>query len=76
VEAERLLDSMRIEASFNVVAKEGQTVGHRILSEVDKIGADSLVMGAYRHGAAFEWVLGGATADVLSHTHVPVWLLH
>ena len=76
LEAERLLDSMQIEASFNVVSMEGQTIGHRILAEVDKIGADSLVMGAYRHRAVIEWVIGGATTDVLSHTHVPVWLLH
>jgi nucleotide-binding universal stress UspA family protein len=38
--------------------------------------ADLLVMGAYGHSHLVEAILGGATADVLAHTSLPVLLVH
>jgi nucleotide-binding universal stress UspA family protein len=51
-------------------------VADRILFEAEKIGADSLVMGAYRFGQMFEWVFGGVTRDVLRKSRVPVFMMH
>jgi nucleotide-binding universal stress UspA family protein len=51
-------------------------VADRILFEVEKIGADSLVMGAFRFGQVFEWVFGGVTRDILRKSRVPVFMMH
>jgi hypothetical protein len=47
LEAERLLDSMQIEASFNVVSSEGQTIGHQAsrLPSTVVLGAEHCVCG-------------------------------
>lgn len=47
-----------------------------ILEEARTSGADLLVMGAYGHSRLREWVLGGATAEALKNTAVPVLLAH
>jgi nucleotide-binding universal stress UspA family protein len=51
-------------------------VGDAILNEAVKTAADLVVMGAYGHSRLREWVLGGATRDVLSAASVPVLVAH
>lgn len=52
------------------------SVADVILSDASDIGADFVVMGAYGHSRLREWVLGGATRDVLGTMTVPVLLSH
>ncbi|MCF4098881.1 universal stress protein [Maritalea mediterranea] len=47
-----------------------------LLNEVERSDADLLVMGGYGHSRFREWVLGGATRDVLSKAEVPVLMAH
>lgn len=47
-----------------------------LLNEVEKSGADLLVMGGYGHSRFREWVLGGATRDILTKAEVPVLIAH
>ncbi|TDQ66743.1 universal stress protein family protein [Maritalea mobilis] len=47
-----------------------------LLNEVGRIDADMLVMGGYGHSRFREWVLGGATREVLSKAEVPVLMAH
>lgn len=47
-----------------------------LLDAVADLNADMLVMGAYGHSRVREFVLGGATRDVLDHMTVPVLLSH
>lgn len=54
----------------------GAEVGKILLEEVKTSGADLLVMGAYGHSRVREWVLGGATEDVLELGTVPALLSH
>lgn len=54
----------------------GAEVGGLLLEEVRTSGADLLVMGAYGHSRVREWVLGGATEDVLELGTVPALLSH
>ncbi|MCT4492246.1 universal stress protein [Bosea minatitlanensis] len=57
-------------------AERGQHIALRILSEAEALGADSIVMGAFRFGQIFEWVFGGVTHEVLRRTRLPVFLMH
>ncbi|CAM5459913.1 Enolase [Afipia felis] len=60
----------------SVRTQPGQHIGRRLLSEIDAISADAIVMGAFRFGQIFEWVFVGVTHEVLRNTRVPVFLMH
>lgn len=47
-----------------------------ILNEVEKSGAQMIVMGGYGHSRFREWVLGGVTRDILKVAKVPVLMAH
>jgi nucleotide-binding universal stress UspA family protein len=53
-----------------------ESVGAALLAAAGALGADSLVMGAYRRHRFFEWVLGGVTRHVLHHADIPAFMLH
>jgi nucleotide-binding universal stress UspA family protein len=57
------------------VLKDG-SVGELISSCAAEFGADMIVMGAYGHSRLREFVLGGATAGMLSDPPLPVFLSH
>lgn len=50
--------------------------GDSLLSTAAEAGADLLVMGGYGHSRLREFVLGGATREVLTHTGLPVLMAH
>ena len=52
------------------------SVGGAILDAAVVAAADLLVMGAYGHSRYREWILGGATRDVLSVAALPVLVAH
>ena len=51
-------------------------VGETLLSRAADLSADLLVMGAYGHARAREWVLGGATRHLLGHMTLPTLMAH
>jgi nucleotide-binding universal stress UspA family protein len=53
-----------------------ESIGAALLATARSLGADSLVMGAYRRHRFFEWVLGGVTRHVLHHADLPAFMLH
>lgn len=55
---------------------QGAEIGGLLLEEARTSGADMLVMGAYGHSRFREWVLGGATEDVMDNGKVPALLSH
>lgn len=70
-----LLDEVGVAATVTTIARDGRSVGRRLLDEVERIGADSLLIGAYHHGPLWEAILGGVTRDVLTHMNVPVFMM-
>lgn len=50
--------------------------GNELLAQAAELDADLLVMGAYGHSRLREFVLGGATREVLTNAEVPVLLAH
>ncbi|WP_238922604.1 universal stress protein [Achromobacter ruhlandii] len=51
-------------------------IGDAILDAAADFGADLIVMGAYGHSRARQWILGGATRSLLSAMTVPVLFSH
>lgn len=54
----------------------GATVADRLLEALNQIGGDYMVMGAYGHSRAREFILGGVTRTMLQHCPVPLLLAH
>jgi nucleotide-binding universal stress UspA family protein len=71
-----LLDPHRITAEPLLLDRGGDSVGIRLLRAAHEIGADCLVMGAYRHNRMIEMILGGVTHHMLGHADLPVFMLH
>jgi nucleotide-binding universal stress UspA family protein len=59
----------------NIVA-HGQDVSLRIRSHAAQQSADLIVMGGYGHSRLREFVLGGATRDILESTVAPTLMSH
>jgi protein CrcB len=54
----------------------GRPIGTALIAEAHALGADLLVMGAYSHNRLTEFVLGGATSEVLASADLPVFMHH
>ncbi len=70
------LSAHAINAHFRHVDGHDRETGERLLSEVDSIGADLIVMGGYGHSRSRELVLGGTTRTMLRAMSVPVFMSH
>ncbi len=65
---------VKCETGTSVTA--GIEVGDDLLSRLADFGADTLVMGCYGHSRFREFVLGGASREILKHMTVPVLMSH
>lgn len=59
-----------------VIIEKAGNAGATLLDYCEQSGADLLVMGAYGHSRAREFVFGGATREVLHRAGVPVLMAH
>jgi nucleotide-binding universal stress UspA family protein len=60
-----------------VMLKAGpDAVGECLLKEAHGIGADSIVMGAYRHARVLEMIIGGVTRYMINDGDLPVFMIH
>lgn len=75
-DARRHLLAHRIECETRVEAAQGLDAGAALLNHARESEADLLVVGAYGHSRAREFVLGGATRTILSGSQLPVLLSH
>ena len=75
-EALALLHPHGIAAEPVLRASGGEDVGAKLLAEAHALGADSLVMGAYRHNPIIEMFLGGVTRHMLRAADLPLFLMH
>ncbi len=60
----------------HIKSSSGEHVAERILRETEEIGANVLVMGAYRFGMIVEWVFGGVTRGIVSKAELPILMMH
>lgn len=73
---EEWLDWRRIPYENVPFAADDRQAGNELLRVADNAKADLLVMGAYGHTRLSEWVLGGATRQILEHAGLPVFMRH
>jgi nucleotide-binding universal stress UspA family protein len=73
---EAFLTAHSVKHSFHEVELEGKSIGEALEGYAETVTADLLVMGAYGHGRVREFVLGGATREILSHPRRPILLVH
>lgn len=71
-----ILVSQGVNAEAFVVQRSDRAIGDAIQSKAHELRADLLVMGGYGHSRLREFVLGGATATVLSNPMLPVLMAH
>ena len=65
-----------VEVGVESVASGRRSTGEALLARAAEWAADTLVMGGYGHWRLREFVLGGVTRHVLTHTTIPVLLSH
>jgi nucleotide-binding universal stress UspA family protein len=75
-DARRHLLAHRIECETRDVDARGSNAGNVLLEYAQEAEADLLVMGAFGHSRARQFVLGGATRSVLANPCLPVLLSH
>jgi nucleotide-binding universal stress UspA family protein len=66
--------TVAVETITGTAGEDG--IGAALLATARSLGADSLVIGAYRRRRFFEWILGGVTRHVLQHADLPAFMLH
>lgn len=72
---ERLNDE-GVSAQVRMAARSARPLGDQIVEAAHEVGADLLVMGAFRRSEFVEWVLGGTTRHALTHADLPLLLAH
>jgi nucleotide-binding universal stress UspA family protein len=75
-ELEQHLATHGIRVETRTIDAEPDEAGNAILEAVTDCGADLLVMGAFGRSRFAEWILGGATRQVLENTRVAVLMRH
>ena len=65
-----------IKAELDVIDREGGTVSQALIKAQAASGAAYLVMGAYGHSRAREYLIGGVTRHMLGECPVPLLLGH
>ncbi len=68
------LASLRVDASFESVPPEDGKIGSALLAAVTRCGADTLLIGAHRHGVLADMMFGTVTRTVLQNAAIPVLL--
>jgi nucleotide-binding universal stress UspA family protein len=59
-----------------VESTETGQIANTLISEAEKCGADTIVLGAYSHSRFKEMILGGVTQDMLAKCALPLWIMH
>jgi len=70
------LDRLGTSVEVSRVESKGREIGEVILDQARRMSADLVVMGGYGHSRAREWMMGGATRDMLSASEFPILMAH
>ncbi|MCI4678710.1 universal stress protein [Rhodoblastus acidophilus] len=73
--ARAFFERLGVEVEIAKLARSAGSVGHDLIGESTRRGADCLLIGAYTHGAWWETMFGGVTRDVLAEANVPVFMM-
>ncbi|MGO4570827.1 universal stress protein [Microvirga sp. 2TAF3] len=76
IDLARHLDRYGTNVEVSLLESGGRAVSEIILDQARRMSADVIVMGAYGHSRAREWILGGATRDMLEGSEFPILMAH
>jgi nucleotide-binding universal stress UspA family protein len=65
-----------ISAEAEDVEIDGRKIGRAILDHAESIGANLVVLGAFGHSRLQEFLLGGATKELLDKSNIPLLMSH
>ena len=65
-----------VNVEAKIVSAGERHIGETVIAQIDELGADSVVMGAWGHQRWREMVLGGLTRYMMKHMTVPVIMSH
>jgi nucleotide-binding universal stress UspA family protein len=65
-----------IKAALHYARLRNHDVGATLIAEARRLKADLIVMGGYGHSRLREWLLGGATYELLQKAPVPLLIAH
>jgi nucleotide-binding universal stress UspA family protein len=65
-----------IKAALHYARLRNHDVGATLIAEARRLKADLIVMGGYGHSRLREWLLGGATYELLHKAPVPLLIAH
>jgi nucleotide-binding universal stress UspA family protein len=65
-----------IKAALHYARLRNHDVGATLIAEARRLKADLIVMGGYGHSRLREWLLGGATYELLHRAPVPLLIAH
>lgn len=65
-----------VKVTVHILQAGSRRIGDALLESALRFEADLLVMGAYGHSRFREWVLGGATEEILASGALPVLMMH
>ncbi|WP_208948230.1 universal stress protein [Segnochrobactrum spirostomi] len=75
-ECHHVLRDLGVKADTTLLPPGDGDVGDEILKAIGEWGADALVMGAFRHGAIMEAMLGGTTRTIFAKASLPIFTAH
>lgn len=70
------LERHGVHLAIDEVQAHNRSIGEVLKAHVHSVGADLLVMGAYGHSRFREFVLGGATKSMLTHSPCALFMSH
>ncbi|HLW90925.1 MAG TPA: universal stress protein [Roseiarcus sp.] len=70
------LDRHGVTVNINMMSDAPRGAAAAILEEAHRVSADLIVTGAYGHSRLREWILGGATRDLIEQSDIPLLMAH
>ena len=70
------LDRHGVATTINMAPASDKSVASVLLDEAHRVSADLIVTGAYGHSRFREWLLGGATRELLQNSDIPLFMAH
>ncbi|MDI7862333.1 hypothetical protein MRS76_10215 [Rhizobiaceae bacterium n13] len=71
-----IMHQAKIDAEFDIPPYSPQKIGVQLVHEADRLGADILIAGVYRHSKALQWLLGHTTRELVNTMDLPLFLAH
>jgi nucleotide-binding universal stress UspA family protein len=70
------LDRHGVAVSVDLISEAPRDAAAAILEQARRFSADLIVTGAYGHSRFREWILGGATRDLIAQSNMPLLMAH